>query len=79
LLPLSQCYEYGLGCKADMKLAFEMTEKAAKDDHPSGQFRMGQFLQRGLGCEVNEMESKKWLNRAAKQHHRFAIEALKKE
>jgi TPR repeat protein len=77
LLPLGQCYEYGLGCgKPEPELAFELTEKSAKDDHPSGQFRIGQYYQRGYGCEKNEEEAKKWFARASKAGHPYAKEFL---
>jgi TPR repeat protein len=78
-LPLGQCFEYGLGCSSDSKRAFELVEKAAKDDDPTGQFRLGQYYQRGYGCEKNEIEASKCFTRAAKQGHQYAKEFLKVE
>ena len=72
---LAFCYEYGRGCKADEKKAFELYQLGAKRGNAMSQFKVAEFLILGRpeGTEPDVRTAVKWYETAAKAGNRQAL------
>ena len=60
---LGTCYLRGLGCRTDLRLAFECFHAAAKAGHPEGMDNMSACYQFGHGVQKNSELSLYWAMR----------------
>lgn len=64
---IARMYCQGLGTEPDFKKAFTYYLKAAEQDDPNAQYRVGRMFLTGEGTEKNITSAIKWLEKAAAQ------------
>lgn len=59
------CYQFGIGCEKDEKLAFKYYEIASETENLSAIQRLGQAYYFGIGCEVDKQKAFHYLKQAS--------------
>ncbi|MHC5352831.1 tetratricopeptide repeat protein [Myroides sp. LJL115] len=59
------CYQFGIGCEKDEKLAFKYYEVASETQNLSAIQRLGQAYYFGIGCEVDKQQAFHYLKLAS--------------
>ena len=64
LYRLGRCYYKGYGVKENDKKAFELYQKAARQDYAKAMYQLGKCYLKGKGVTANADEARKWIKRA---------------
>ena len=57
-------YDKGYGVKENDKKAFELYQKAARQDYAKAMYQLGKCYLKGKGVTANADEARKWIKRA---------------
>lgn len=73
---LGWMYHYGMGVKADPKLAFYWYKKAAESNNIDGQYHLAVAYEEGIGTSIDLFKAIKYYEMAAKRGDRLAQNTL---
>lgn len=76
LYDLAFCYEVGLGCAVNKKLALDWYKKSAEQGNKNAQFRIALFHINGSGIEKNQQKGIEILEKFAEKNDPFALRNL---
>ncbi|MCM1029606.1 MAG: caspase family protein [Pseudoflavonifractor sp.] len=73
---LGQCYELGLGMKADASEAFKMYRRAAERGFPPAMKALARCYSDGIGIECNSTKAQEWFTRYDKRKDTSSIKDI---